>query len=323
MYLRGVSPPPRPPRRRTRLPVAALLCALTLTASGSASADPPRSVGLRALDREVSAAPADLELRLRRAETLRLASRPREALADLRIAEALRPAEPRITLLRAQVAADAERWPEARALLDALLAQVGPHHDALRLRAQVLRQTGDTEGALRDLAAAVALGDDVDAHLERAQLLERAGRLAEAADALAEGAAATGSAVLHTELAWVAVVLGRFGDALAQLEAARGAGPVTAQHLLARARVFDAAQRPADARAARLAARDDADARLARRTSAFALAERGEALLGLGEDARGVADLEAALALVPRLPEARRLLDAATRRPSQPTGGAR
>jgi tetratricopeptide (TPR) repeat protein len=299
-----------------------LLCAFALLPSRPASADPPRALGLRELDRAVAASPADVELRVQRAEALRRASRPVEALDELRVAEALQPAEPRITLIRARIAVDGERWTGARTLLDAFLAQRGPHAEALRLHARVLQQAGDTDGALRDLAAVVALGDDLDAHLERASLLERSGRLADAHDALAEGAFATGSAVLYERLAEVALALGRFDVALAHLDSARAEGPPDARHLLARARIFDAAGRHADARAARLAARADAEARLTRRTTAFALAERGEALLGLGEHARGIADLEAALALVPRLPEARRLLDGATRA-TQAAGGAR
>lgn len=294
-----------------------------LAASPPAYADPPRAVGLEELDRAVAASPAEVELRVQRAEALRRAARPADALDELRIAEALRPGEPRITLIRARVAVDTERWPVARTLLDAFLAQRGPHAEALRLRARVLRQAGDTDGALRDLAAAVALADDVDAHLERASLLEHGGRLAEAHDALAEGAFSSGSAVLYERLSQLALALGRVDDALAHLECARAEGPADARHLLARARILDAAGRHAEARAARLAARADADTRLTRRTTAFALAERGEALLGLGEHARGVADLQAALALVPRLPEARRLLDAASRAGAQAGGGAR
>ena len=310
---------PSPPTPRV---VATLLCALALAATSPAAADPPRVLGLAELDRAVSASPADVEQRLQRAEARRRGARLSEALDDLRIAEALRPGDPQITLIRARIAVDAERWTAARALLDALLAQRGPHAEALRLRARVLQQTGDDEGALRDLAAAAALGDDVDTHLARAALLEAHGRVAEAADAVAEGAFATGSAVLYERLAELSAALGRFDDALAHLDCARAEGPPDARHLLARARVLDAAGRPDEARTARLRARDDADARLARRTTAFALAERGEARLGLGEHTLGVADLEAALALVPRLPAARRLLDAATR-VTQATGGTR
>jgi len=317
-----VNHPPRTLPRHARRVAATLLCALALAATSPASADPPRVLGLAELDRAVLASPADVEQRLQRAEALRRSTRLNEALDDLRIAEALRPGDARITLIRARIAVDAERWPAARTLLDALLAQRGPHAEALRLRANVLQQTGDDDGALRDLAAAAALGDDVDTHLARAALLEAHGRLAEAADALAEGAFATGSAVLYERLAELSLTLGRFDDALAHLDCARAEGPLDARHLLARARILEAAGRRDEARAARLQARDDADARLARRTTAFALAERGEAWLGLGEHARGVADLEAALALVPRLPAARRLLDTATRA-SQPAGGVR
>ncbi len=299
-----------------------LLWALALVSIKPASADPPRALGLAELDRIVTASAADVELRLQRAEALRRANRSEEALAELRVAEALRPADPRVTLIRARIAVDTERWSAARTLLDAFLAQHGPHAEALSLHARVLRQAGDTAGALRDLAALVALGDDVDAHLERASLLAHEGRLREAHDALAEGAFATGSAVLYERLADSALALGRFDDALAHLDCARAEGPLHARHLLTRARILDTAGRQAEARADRLAARADAEARLARRTTAVALAERGEALLGLGEHARGIADLQAALALVPRLPEARRLLDAATR-DAQPAGGAR
>jgi tetratricopeptide (TPR) repeat protein len=308
-------------RHARRVVVATLLCALAPAATSPASADPPRVLGLAELDRAVMASPADVEQRLQRAEALRRSTRLNEAGDDLRIAEALRPGDARITLIRARIAVDAERWLAARALLDAFLAQRGPHAEALRLRARVLQQAGDTDGALRDLAAVVALGGDLDAHLERASLLERSGRLADAHDALAEGAFATGSAVLYERLAGVSLALGRFDDALAHLDSARAEEPPDARHLLARARILDTAGRHVDARAARLAARADAEARLARRTTAFALAERGEALLGLGEHARGIADLQAALALVPRLPDARRLLDAATRA-SHSAGGA-
>lgn len=284
-----------------------------------AAADEPRSIGLLELDREVAAAPADVDLRLRRAETLRLAGRLTDAADDLRMAEMLAPRDVRLTLERARLAIASEAWTHARALLDAHLSQTGGTFAGLVLRARVLRHMGEPSAALWDLDAAVALADDVDAHLERGRLLESLGRARDAAAAYEEGALATDAAVLFVELSRVELGLGAYEAALAHLDAARGHAPADARHWLARARVLVAAGRARDARAAYEAARSDADARLGRRTSAFALAERGEALLGLGETARAAADLDAALALAPNLSGARQLLDAV--RATQ--GGAR
>jgi tetratricopeptide (TPR) repeat protein len=103
------------------------------------------------------------------------------AADELTAAVAANPRFTRAALVLAEVRADQERWVEARAAYERVLAD-GLDGTAIRTRlATVYEQLGEAESAAASLARAVELGpEDADAFRARAEWLERQGRTKEA-----------------------------------------------------------------------------------------------------------------------------------------------
>jgi tetratricopeptide (TPR) repeat protein len=158
---------------------------------------------------------------LDRGELERLEGEFAAAEEDYAAAEALAPAHPRISLCRAALAADQERWARADSLVALAVARGDAGAETFRLWARIHRARGMGLRAIADLDRSLAAPDgwSPDAVVTRArwthELLGRESEVAFLAAALARDPA---SIPIALRLAESEAELGRFGRALERLE---------------------------------------------------------------------------------------------------------
>ncbi len=214
-----------------------LLLASLAAAPRGAAAHEPLAPSLAGLDRALRETPADLRLRLRRAELLRLAGAFDEAEAELDAVAALAPRLPGLDLARAQLALDRGDPDAALEELDRPGATGEPGGDRDRLRARALERVGRGEEALAawDERLAAPGRPEPDDYLDRARLQLARGRDAEARAGLAAGLARLGPA---GSLAYALEMLGSAPEAAgtrpAPPPAAASPGPVAGAITLTR-----------------------------------------------------------------------------------------
>jgi tetratricopeptide (TPR) repeat protein len=223
-----------------------------------------------------------------------------EAITALDRALQLDPKRSDGLLLRAELFHGLKECAKARRDLDRFVAEASPHYKAYALRAEVRLACGqDVQGAIDDLQKANELQLLPEQVVKRSQLLRQLGDLA--------GATANYQAALNALGPTISVLLeaievelqaGRPEEALAlnaHLEAQH-------QDPLRRADLLVLAGRPEEAQAAYQAALDQANTRLAKRETTFALIEKARALVGLGrrdEAATIAAQLDPSAAQLP------------------------
>jgi tetratricopeptide (TPR) repeat protein len=101
------------------------------------------------LERAVAAHPGSVDWLLCLAHALSNGDRPESSLSVVARAAALAPDEPLVRLARARALGALERWPEAQAQLEAVLARAPGHADALRALALVRLRSGAVGDAAR------------------------------------------------------------------------------------------------------------------------------------------------------------------------------
>ena len=290
-----------------------VVCLLLGLSSSVALADDPDARLVR-LSERIARSPSDVDALAERAELLLEEDRLDDASADLRLVEALAPADPRLLLLRGLVAYERGDVAGAETDLEAWIARTGGAITPCRLLASIYERSDRDEEALRMYDAALAFGDDVDSHLRKGRLLEGLGRDAEAA-ASYEAALAGGapSAALRARLVEVLLRLARWDRALVHVDAALREARLDTRWLLRRAEILDRAGRASEAWRARSAALAEADRLVGIRRSPAALAARAEVLLALGRGEEAERDLVQVVSRAPRWPRARALLHEARR----------
>ncbi|UJR82676.1 tetratricopeptide repeat protein [Sandaracinus amylolyticus] len=297
------------------------MCALSCLSSTIALADPPVRDDVRALSAYLRSHPSDVAALIERSELYRREGNPEGALADLRVAAALAPDEPRVHAQRAVVLHAMGRHEEALAELDAYVERApGPGPELLALRARILVRMERLDDAVADYDAALALREEVELYLERGRLLEQLGRIEDAARGYDEGLRVTDAAVLRVESIELDLRIGRADRALVHVDEGLARAPARARWLLLRARALDALARQREARAARDEALTEIERRLVRRPTAALHVERGEALLALGRADDALAAATRARSLAPRLGDA---IDLELRARRAIDGGAR
>jgi tetratricopeptide (TPR) repeat protein len=262
---------------RSALVAVAFLSLVTMSAADAH--EEPRATLLR-LDAAVAAAPADLELRLRRSEQRRWAGDLVGAIEDLNTASRLAPSDLRVVRERG-LARHAMGAPGALDDLDRYLDGAGdrPAVGALAARAAIHEAAGRAVEAVADLDRAVHLAPTPDLCIRRGALQESLGRPADAARGYRDCADRLGGAVV-LRLAAVRVERSRGepGRALEVVDQLLDARPTHPSWLLLRADVLVELQRPAEARAARLVALAEVERKLRRRNSAQLRAQRATIL---------------------------------------------
>jgi predicted Zn-dependent protease len=208
---------------------------------------------IETLTRQITAAPGNARLYVRRGELHRLDRHLRAALADYSRARRLDPTLAAADLGAGRAFLDAKRPEDARRSLERYL-RTRPNDAEGRLelaRSFVLLRA--TEAADAEYARAIALADRPrpDVYFERARLLRDSGRLPQAIRALDEGIARSGPLASLEELA-VELELARknFDGALVRLEKIYSAGGRQETRLARRGEILAAAGQPIEARQA-------------------------------------------------------------------------
>ena len=235
------------------------------------------------LTEELAQRPHDVALLLERAEIWLQERNPERAADDLSLARTLDPDADieRSSLLWADMWMQRGRPAEAEAELDRAVDRGSLA--ALARRAEVRETMERWTAALADYDAVLARRVTVEMALGRGRVLERLGRADEAAAGYARDAARLGGAV-PVRLARVATLrgLGRFDDALQEVQRVMDRSPVKTRWLLLRGDLLEAAGRADLARAARELALGDAERMLRRRRSLAARLHYARALLANG-----------------------------------------
>ena len=232
----------------------------------------------------MTAAPLDLELRLRRAETRRRAGDAGGALSDLVVASQVAPKDPRVLSERGLARRDLGDVHAALGDLDAYLIAAGPRPrvDALEARAEIHATHGRTAAALADLDAAVRIAPGPDVCLRRGALLESSGRLGDALRSAVDCLDVLGDAVvLRLAVVRLQRLRGAPAQALAEVDSLLAARPDHAPWLVLRAAVLTELGLPDEARADLESALEAVDRRLARRNTAQRRVLRAEILTAL------------------------------------------
>ncbi len=239
---------------------------------------------------------------------------PRDALADLRVAERLLPDSARVALQRARALASLGRARAAERELDRLIADGPPLAAAFTERARLRHADGRLDLARADLDDAILIQATPERVLERGRLDEQRERLDDAAAGYREGLETLGPAVV-VQLALVDVERRRGQPTLAleQLDAVLALDPDRADWILIRAEILHQLGQPASAIVERLRALVEADAAVRRRPTPLHRVVLARVFLSLEDHASARAALDLALADAPQLPATltlRRQLDA-------------
>ncbi len=169
-----------------------------------------------------------------------------QAFEDLAAVAAADADEPRMLLIRAELHLTLGSPDLAVADLDRRIAQAPASAPAHELRGQLRSGAGDAAGALAAAEAAWQAGPTLDRTVVLARRLEAAGKPEAAADACIDGADRFGGAVvLRLDAAARLQGLGRYDDALTQVDLLLAASPEHPDWLVLRADVLLAAGRPA------------------------------------------------------------------------------
>lgn len=227
---------------------------LAILASWRLAAHPETPEAQAELDRLIAEFPDEPDLYLHRAALRAEHAEWSEAEADLRHAEKLAPASPRVATQLGQVDLGRSQLVAAKQHFDDALAVAPRDAEALILRARVRAQLGDATGAHADYSAALSLLDtpSPDLFLARAALPVDP-RIALAG--LAEGVARLGPAVPLLERALALELhLGRIDAALARLDALALGAERQEMFLKRRGDILAAAGRTAEAGTAYTAA---------------------------------------------------------------------
>jgi tetratricopeptide (TPR) repeat protein len=261
--------------------------------------------------RSLAEDPSDVEARLRRARYYRLDGQPEKALADLQQATRLAPDDARLHFERGFALAALGRNADAETELSVFISQTGGTDAAHAERARIRALTGRPDLAIADLEAAIALRPSLDLCLERGRLLEGRARYAEAAAGYQEGLTRLGDTpLLRRALVAALIVLERYADALAAIDAALVRGQLETQWLLERAEVLERMGRAEEAREARLRALTKASESLGKRPTSANLVTRARVHLALGDAPAARRDLEQALRNSPQMESAKAMLAA-------------
>jgi tetratricopeptide (TPR) repeat protein len=209
--------------------------------------------------RQIARHPDDARLYFKRGELHRFHGEHSAALADYDSAARIDPAFAEVDLGRGKALFETERFAGARAALQSFLAKRPDHADARLSLARVYVRLGLPGEADAEYARAIRLVDrpKPDLYFERAKALAAAGRLDAAVRAIDEGTARLGPLAALEDLG-VALERrrGNYEGALARLDRL-SAGRERRETLLAlRGQVLAEAGRPAEARAALLAAKE-------------------------------------------------------------------
>lgn len=254
---------------------------LVLAFGGVAAAHPPEDETLAGLDRALVRDPADLGLRVRRAEARLRAGALELCAADLAEVLLRAPSRPDALVLSARLHLARGDRARARALLDRVLA-AEPYAPAARDRDALRTQEGDLDGARADLDLALAKHPEPDGFLERARLDRARGDGLALVDGLADGARRTGAIVLVEAHVEALVEQRRTAEAIAAATAASERHASAPELLLLRARALEAAGDRAAALRDRQRALSEIDRALSHRDSDLLRLSRVRALRALG-----------------------------------------
>lgn len=289
----------------------AIACAVTVSAP-SARAHIGAHAQIEALDRELALRPDDASVLVSRAELHRRAGHVMDAFVDaenavLVASDTLEPYLERglaLEGLGARAAAEDD--------LDTYLDGGGRSTDAHAAKARLAAADGRIDEARSALDAAIALRPTPDLVVARGDLDESQGDFDEAARGYERGLTLlAGAHVVRMRLQRVSRIRGDFERAEQLLEEALSKVAGTsgrAELLLARAQVYAAAGRRAQASADRHAALAEIDASLETRSTDLRRVLRARALLSLDRTREARLELEGVLSRSPGLSDARRLL---------------
>lgn len=267
----------------TRLLAVACVVLGLLIAPPRASADPPASEELAALDARLLRAPDDLSARLSRARLRGDRGDLDGALDDARAALALSPRGEDAALVLSELLAMRGERESALAELDAIVGErvAGPRTHGLRAR--LLAELGRYEESLRAWDEVLVTRESAEAWMSRGRVLEELGRDHDALTSYETGAQSVAGAVsLRSAAIELALRLHEPERALTQIDVVLSSAPGRARWLALRAEALAMLGRTREARASFEAALSDADRRMRTRPSAATLVDRGRALLGLG-----------------------------------------
>ncbi|MCC6750869.1 MAG: tetratricopeptide repeat protein [Deltaproteobacteria bacterium] len=266
---------------------------------------------LRALNQAILRRPRDVRLRLDRAFLYGRMGEHAHALEDLARARRLAPKDREVDLATAECYAGMGRTREAEQALARFFQRGLGTGRAFALRARLHATAGRRKEAVADYDRAIPLAPQPELYVERGRLQEAQGELAAAAAGYAEGLRRLGGAVvLRLALVRVEVARGGFGRARALVEEVLKSVPVRADWLLRRAAIAEAEGQRGAVLADVKTAVVELDALLATRATAFGFYRRARAKLALGDRSGAVADLRAALGLVPDHAASRKALQA-------------
>lgn len=154
---------------------------------------------LEKVDKKIAASPDDFDLYMRRANIHRLHQDWDKALADYATAEKLGPPELALDMdfYRGQIWFDAGELNKARPALDRFIERKPDHYQARLLSARIWAALNDTDAALAEYKATIAIAADPSPglYLERAQLQVDAGRIDAALQGIDEAVAQKGPLV--------------------------------------------------------------------------------------------------------------------------------
>jgi tetratricopeptide (TPR) repeat protein len=268
--------------------VIALLVSLALAHPGYAK-------DIEKASRALKATPEDVSLLVTRADYARRDGAFADALADLDRAECLDPNLPDVWLHRGLTLFDMGRLTRAEAEITRYLETAPPSVHGLWTRGKIRRVRSNVDGAIADFDAALALGPDVDLHLERKAALVHARRFPQATHGLRQGLRDTGSAVLRYELGTLLLAqLDHTGVIEVCAPPLAGAGVKTRWWLL-RARAHEGSGAPREAHADRLSALRESTSLASRRPSPLADRRLARVFLALGRYSDAIAPLKRAI----------------------------
>ena len=208
---------------------------------------------IAAVNQEIAAHPNQPEFLLKRAELHRLHGEFGLALADCQKAEKTGPKSITTQFYRGKILFDAGLYPEARAALDRYLEVEREHSEAFLVRARVFAKLNNLERAAADFSSGIrcAPTPEPDYFLERAQVLEAAGKIETALAGLDEGIARLGPIVsLQLPAIDLEIKLKRYDAALKRIDLLAGQSQRNESWLLRRAKILERAGRVEEARRA-------------------------------------------------------------------------
>ena len=242
--------------------ILALAGALTVSRQTLSAHDGLREQ-IAAISTQIAASPDNVELIVRRAALHRAARHWKEALADLDRAGALAPGSTAIDLVRARVLFDTGDLQGAVDATSRVLGRDSGQVDALIVRGRARSRLGRSRDAVTDLTRALDARPQPDLYIERARATLGSGRVAidAALSGLDEGIVRLGPIVtLELEALDLELRLERYDSALLRLDRDSAQAQRKESWRVRRAGILEKAGRPGEAREAYLAALAAAEA---------------------------------------------------------------